>query len=126
MEVYQNKNQSIYRSLIKEIKKKNKYTNLYLATLCDLSEAYISDFIRGNRELNLKAINKILNDCDSRFDNSNETYYNAQKEEHFPISATAINEEYITKRSEYADKLIEISNYIITYDLIKEIENGRN
>ena len=53
-------------------------------------------------------------------------YYNAQKEEQFPISATAINEEYITKRSEYADKLIEISNYIITYDLIKEIENGRN
>ena len=80
MEVYQNKNQSIYRSLIKEIKKKNKYTNLYLATLCDLSEAYISDFIRGNRELNLKAINKILNDCDIRFDNSNETYYNAQKD----------------------------------------------
>ena len=53
-------------------------------------------------------------------------YYNAQKEEQFPISATAINEEYVTKRSEYADKLIEISNYIITYDLIKEIENGRN
>ena len=53
-------------------------------------------------------------------------YYNAQKEEQFPITATAINEEYITKRSEYADKLIEISNYIITYDLIKEIENGRN
>lgn len=52
-------------------------------------------------------------------------YYNAQKEEQFPISATAINEEYIMKRSEYADKLIEISNYIITYDLIKEIESGR-
>ena len=52
-------------------------------------------------------------------------YYNAQKEEQFPISATATNEEYITQRSEYADKLIEISNYIITYDLIKEIENGR-
>ena len=52
-------------------------------------------------------------------------YYNAQKEEQFPISVTAINENYIAKRSEYADKLIEISNYIITYDLIKEIENGR-
>ena len=52
-------------------------------------------------------------------------YYNAQKEEQFPIFATAINEEYIIKRSEYADKMIEISNYIITYDLIKEIENGR-
>ena len=56
---------------------------------------------------------------------TDEIYYNAQKEEQFPISATATNEEYITQRSEYADKLIEISNYIITYDLIKEIENGR-
>lgn len=52
-------------------------------------------------------------------------YYNAQKEEQFPISASATSEEYIINRSEYADKLIEISNYIITYDLIKEIENGR-
>ena len=60
MEIYQKKKQSIYRSLIKEIKKKNKHTNLYLATLCDLSEAYISDFIRGNRELNEMAISKIL------------------------------------------------------------------
>ena len=53
-------------------------------------------------------------------------YYNTQKEEQFPISTTATSEKYINKRSEYADKLIEISNYIITYDLIKELENGRN
>ncbi len=53
-------------------------------------------------------------------------YYNAQKEEQFPITKDAINEEYITKRSEMADKMIEISNYIISYDLIKEMTTGRN
>lgn len=53
-------------------------------------------------------------------------YYNAQKEEQFPITKDAINEEYITKRSEMADKMIEISNYIISYDLIKEMTTGRS
>lgn len=53
-------------------------------------------------------------------------YYNAQKEEQFPITKDAINEKYITKRSEMADKMIEISNYIISYDLIKEMTIGRN
>ena len=53
-------------------------------------------------------------------------YYNAQKEEQFPITKDAINEKYITKRSEMADKMIEISNYIISYDLIKEMTTGRN
>ena len=52
-------------------------------------------------------------------------YYNAQKEEQFPINKKIISEDYIKKRSEYADKIIEISNNIIAYDLIKEIENGR-
>ena len=76
MEIYQKKKKSIYRSLIKEIK--NKHTNLYLATLCDLSEAYISDFIRGNRELNEMAISKILKEYNIIFDISDETYTQAK------------------------------------------------
>lgn len=52
-------------------------------------------------------------------------YYNSPKEEQFPISKDAINENYIKSRSEKSDKMIEISNYIITYNLIKEITEGR-
>lgn len=52
-------------------------------------------------------------------------YYNSSKEEQFPISKVAINDDYIKPRSEKADEMIEISNYIITYNLIKEMNEGR-
>ena len=52
-------------------------------------------------------------------------YYNSSKEEQFPISKDAINENYVKTRIEKADKMIEISNYIITYDLINEMSKGR-
>ena len=41
------------------------------------------------------------------------------------ISKVAINDDYIKPRSEKADEMIEISNYIITYNLIKEMNEGR-
>jgi len=49
-------------------------------------------------------------------------YYNSQKEESYPINNNAISDEYVKIRSEKADKLIEISNNIIEYNLIKEME----
>ena len=52
-------------------------------------------------------------------------YYNSSKEEQFPISKDAINDNYVKTRIEKADKMIEISNYIITYDLINEMSKGR-
>lgn len=52
-------------------------------------------------------------------------YYNSQKNEIYSINTEVINENYVTKRSNYADKLIEISNKIIEYDLLKEIAEER-
>lgn len=52
-------------------------------------------------------------------------YYNSQKNEIYSINTEVINEDYVQQRSSYADNLIEISNKIIEYDLIKEIEEER-
>ena len=53
---------------------------------------------------------------------SEKIYYNSQKDESYVIDNDAISEDYVKSRSEKADKLIEISNNIIEYDLIREIE----
>ena len=52
-------------------------------------------------------------------------YYNSQKNEIYSINTEVINENYVLDRSKLADKLIDISNKIIEYDLIKEIEEER-
>lgn len=49
-------------------------------------------------------------------------YYNGQNSEIYPINGSVVDEEYIKNNSLYADELIDISNDIITYDLIKEIK----
>ena len=50
-------------------------------------------------------------------------YYNSRNGDIYPITNEVINNKYITKRVEYADEIINISNDIITYDLLKEIDN---
>ena len=54
---------------------------------------------------------------------TNKIYYNNQNGEFYSINGDAVDEEYINSNSDYANKIIEVSNNIITYDLIKEIEN---
>ena len=49
-------------------------------------------------------------------------YYNAKKNESYTISNGILSDDYITKRSDYADKIIEVSNDIIVYNLIKELD----
>ena len=46
-------------------------------------------------------------------------YYNASKEEYKPLSNEPIEEEYISDCKQYTENIIEISNDIIVYDLIK-------
>ena len=54
---------------------------------------------------------------------TNSIYYNGQNGEIYSISGDAASEDYVHKNSIYADELIDISNDIITYDLIKEMKN---
>ena len=49
-------------------------------------------------------------------------YYNAKNNESYTISNGVLENDYISKRSEYADKIIEISNNIIIYDLIPKLD----
>ena len=53
---------------------------------------------------------------------TNKIYYSAKNEEAYTLSNGVISDDYIKKHSDYADEIIEISNNIITYDLIKELE----
>ena len=53
---------------------------------------------------------------------SEKIYYNSSKDESYVIKKEAISEEYVRERRNKVDKLIEVSNDIIKYDLIKELE----
>ena len=50
-------------------------------------------------------------------------YYNAPKGEIYTLNNEAIAEEYINLRVNHSSELIEVSNDIIYYDLINELEN---
>jgi len=49
-------------------------------------------------------------------------YYSARNNEAYTISNGIITEDYISKNSEYANEILDISDKIITYDLIKDLE----
>ena len=49
-------------------------------------------------------------------------YYSARNNEVYTISNGIISDDYLDKNSEYASKIIDLSNNIITYDLMKELE----
>ena len=53
---------------------------------------------------------------------TNKIYYNGQNGEIYSINGSAVDEVYIKKNSLYADDIMEVSNNIITYNLIKEIK----
>ena len=54
---------------------------------------------------------------------TNKIYYDGQNGEIYSIDGKSTTEEYINERAKYADEIIDISNDIITYDLIKEMNN---
>ncbi len=51
---------------------------------------------------------------------NNKMYYNSQKAAYLSLSDQPITEDEITKNSEYANKLLDISNNIIVFDLLNE------
>ena len=53
---------------------------------------------------------------------TNKVYYNSQKGAYLPLTNDVISEEYIELCNEYADDLLEVSNDIIVFDLIKKEE----
>ena len=54
---------------------------------------------------------------------TNKVYYNNQKEESYALTKEAVSQEYILQNTEYADKIVSISNDIIIHDLIEKVGN---
>ena len=55
---------------------------------------------------------------------NNKLYYNSQKAEYLPLTEEPITEEEITNNTEYTNKLLDISNDIIVFDLLNEEKNS--
>lgn len=53
---------------------------------------------------------------------NNKVYYNSQKGETFPLSNEAISQEEIVINSEYTNELLDVSNDIIVYNLLKDVK----
>ena len=81
-----------------------------------------SDYQLGNDIFNLK--DNVVTFIDGSYLTSN-IYYSAPKGEIYPISNEPITEEYIQNGIEHSSNLIDISNDIISYDLIKELKGEK-
>ncbi len=57
---------------------------------------------------------------------TNKGYYNSQKEEYFPLKEDPISENYIKNCNEYANQLLEVSNNMIVFDLIKKDQESKS
>ncbi len=51
---------------------------------------------------------------------TNKIYYNSQKTAYLSLKDTEITEEYVKECTNYADKLLKVSNSLIVFDLIKK------
>lgn len=56
---------------------------------------------------------------------TNKIFYDGQSGDIYSIDGSAVNEDYINSRATYADTIIDVSNDIITYDLIKEMNEKK-
>ena len=54
---------------------------------------------------------------------TNKMYYNSQKAEYLSLSDEPITEEEIEKNTEYTNKVLDVSNNIIVFDLLNEEKN---
>ena len=90
-----------------------------LPTLGNMLGVY-DKYALGNDIMNINKEEAIVVFKDSSFI-TDKIYYSARNQETYMISNGIITDDYISKRSEYADKIIEISDNIITYDLMDKL-----
>ena len=81
--------------------------------------------VAGVSLTNVKADDSAPKSVDGSYLTSN-IYYSAPKGEIYPISNDPITEEYIQNGIEHSSNLIDISNDIISYDLIKELKEEKS
>ena len=56
---------------------------------------------------------------------TNSIYYDGQSGNVYHLNDDAVSSKYVSRNSDYADSIIDVSNNIITYDLIKEMNNKK-
>ena len=54
---------------------------------------------------------------------NNKMYYNSQKAAYLPLTEEPISEDEIVQNNEYTNKLLDVSNDIIVFDLLNEEKN---
>ena len=84
-----------------------------------------SDYQIGHDIFSLKDKDNTVVFVDGSFLTS-KVYYNAPKAEIYDIIKEGVGEENIKERADYATEIIEVSNDIISYNLIKELKSGIN
>lgn len=95
-----------------------------LPTLGNMLNIY-SDYQLGTDIFNIKDGDNMVVFTDTSYITS-KIYYSSQKNEIYPINNQAVEENYVKEHIEKADKIIEISNNIISFDLIKELKEKEN
>ncbi len=111
---------------------KNKQYNLEIKTPTGMIDAFpiLSNLFRldtNEFQLGHDVLGNHLEDNTVVFTDgsyvTSKVYYNGQNGEIYSINGDAVEEEYVQNNSLIANDLIEVSNNIITYDLIKEIKS---
>jgi len=86
---------------------------------------FYNEYQLGTDVLNIKDGDNMVTFTDGSYI-TNKIYYSSQKNVIYPINNQAVEELYVKEYSEKADKIIEISNNIISFDLIKELKDKEN
>ena len=81
---------------------------------------FSNEYALGHDIFNIKSDNIVV------FPNgnwvTNDLYYNSQKGEYYSINNDAISEDEIKGNNSYASKLLNVSNNVIVFDLLKNLQ----
>ena len=92
-----------------------------MPTLCNMLGVKPSPYALGHDIFNIKDNNIVVFPTGNWL--TNKVYYNSQKSEYLALNqGEVISKDYIKNNTEYANKLLEVSNNLITYDLVRKEE----
>lgn len=93
-----------------------------LPTLSNMFGVGVNEYQLGHDLFNMKKNDNTVVFTDGSYV-TDTIYYDGQSGDIYSISDEAFSEDDVLRRSQYADDIIKVSNDIITYNLINELEN---
>ena len=91
-----------------------------MPTLGNMLGVY-NEYALGKDVMSIKKDDAIVVFKDGSFV-TDKIYYSSKNSEAYAISSLVIDNDYIKKKSQQASKIVELSDYIITYDLLKDMK----